>query len=297
MTTAKRKSNNRWIWLTALLLFVSVAATTVCVLDRFDSYAMDDSGALPLVPTNEAKEEVEQTPRRNTIFVEPERAGFEVSDDGQAWGAMTDIELFKLEDNKLVIETDGEEKIIAPGTENTFVFKVKNTGNVAMDYDVAVEAFFTPEDTIIPIQGSIRRYDGEWVAGNETKYVDIIDTKHMSDSATLGAGRYIYYTLNWIWPYEQGLDELDTMLGNQATRETITLTLRIKTIATLSSLPDDDNGIKAPSTGDTQSILLWVALGVVAACLLGFLLYFRKKDDDEEEEQPADEEDNNCEKE
>lgn len=295
---ANRKLNNRWIWLTAVILLVSVTATSICVADRFWGYAMDDSGALPLVPASveEEDEGPVDSPARNTVFVDPKESGFEVSSDGQVWGAKTDVEIFRASyengEYQVTVKSENGDSLIAPGTENSFIFKVKNTGETPLDYQVKVSAFFGPEGINIPIYGRICRYDGEWLAGDKDNFVDMEQMNGSHDESSLSAGRYAYYTLDWTWPYEQGDDALDTLLGNQAVNEDLTLTIRIETMATVNPDADLDEGIKAPSTGDNQSMVLWIALGAAALCLLAFLLYFKRKEQEEETEaevQPGEE--------
>ena len=130
----------------------------------------------------------------------------------------------------ITVNSGNGDKVIAPGTENSYTFKLKNTGNVALDYTVEVDAYFTPADIEIPITGRLNRYDGTWVIGGKDEYakVPVLDTAE--DNATLGAGKYTYYTLDWLWPFESGNDELDTMLGNLAVDQELTFTIVIKTM-------------------------------------------------------------------
>ena len=168
--------------------------------------------------------------------------------------------------------------MIAPGTENSYTFKLKNTGNVALDYTVEIDAYFTPADIEIPITGRLNRYDGTWVIGGKDEYakVPVLDTAE--DNATLGAGKYTYYTLDWLWPFESGNDELDTMLGNLAVDQELTFTIVIKTTATESSNPYDDSGITPPQTGDNTNLTLWIVLAVSSFAMMIFLLFYQNKE-------------------
>ena len=129
----------------------------------------------------------------------------------------------------------------------------------------------------IPINGRINRYDGEWVAGNQDEYVEMSELNGVYDEAVLGAGKYTYYTLDWQWPFETGNDEHDTMLGNLAVDEDLTLTIEIRTIASCSADPYDDSGITAPKTGDSANVMLYVALmGGAILCML-IMLWYKEK--------------------
>ena len=42
-------SKTKWIWLSVLILFVCVAATTIAFMSRLDSFLLDDEGAISLI--------------------------------------------------------------------------------------------------------------------------------------------------------------------------------------------------------------------------------------------------------
>ena len=132
-------------------------------------------------------------------MVQNANPGFEVSDDNTVWTTNTQVEIFKLsyengEANITVQSSDGE-KVFAPGTENSYTFKLKNTGNVALDYTVDIDAYFTPGETVIPITARVNRYDGKWLVGSGDSYVDIPpSTAHLT--AQLWAQGNILITLS-----------------------------------------------------------------------------------------------------
>lgn len=212
----------------------------------------------------------------------PKKPGFEASDDNTVWSTNTQVEIFRVSyvngEQVITVNSDNGDKVIAPGTENSYIFKLKNTGNVALDYTVEIDAYFTPANIEIPITGRLNRYDGAWVIGGKDEYekVSVLDTT--VDKATLGAGKYTYYTLDWLWPFESGNDELDTMLGNLATEQDLTFTIVIKTTATESSDPYDDSGITPPQTGDNTNLTLWIVLAVSSFAMMMFLLFYQNKE-------------------
>ena len=224
----------------------------------------------------------------NTTSTEPQATeevknpSFEVSDDKTVWDTNTQIDLFNVsyENAEQIITVKSEDgtKVIAPGTENTYTFKLKNTGNVALDYTVEIEAYFEPADISIPITGRICRYDGSWVAGGKDSFATVAELNQAVDSATLGAGKFTYYTLDWIWPFEGENDELDTLLGNLAAQQDITFTIVIKTTATESSDPNDDSGITPPKTGDNSNLTLWIGLMIFSFVMIIFLIFAALKE-------------------
>ena len=313
-------SKTKWIWLSVLILFVCVAATTIAFMSRLDSFLLDDEGAISLITedtseTDDSSDETDGTQSQDSAATQdseteqdstsstdtpgtdepdpststtpevtqpPKNPGFEAGDDNTVWSTNTQVEIFRVSyvngEQVITVNSGNGDKVIAPGTENSYTFKLKNTGNVALDYTVEIDAYFTPADIEIPITGRLNRYDGTCVIGGKDEYakVPVLDTAE--DNATLGAGKYTYYTLDWLWPFESGNDELDTMLGNLAVDQELTFTIVIKTTATESSDPYDDSGITPPQTGDNTNLTLWIVLAVSSFAMMIFLLFYQNKE-------------------
>lgn len=310
------------IWLSALILFVCVASTTIAFMSRLNGYLLDDSGAIPLIgegseevsyhvgekeqeavsseqassDASEAHNTEQPLEKGETVSVKLDKVlapstqttvqrtqfesepGFEAEDTQVVWNHNTQVEIFRVsyadKEQTITVHSADGDKVIAPGTENSYTFKLKNTGNVALDYTVEVEAFFTPEDVVIPVTGRISRYDGTWIVGGQAEYTPASAWNNAKDQATLGAGKYTYYTLDWLWPFESGNDALDTSLGNLAVGQDLVFTIVIKTTATGSMNPQDSSGITPPQTGDTSNLALWIVLAAVSFALLLFLIFY-----------------------
>ena len=298
----KNSSKLGYILMSALLLFTCVTATTVALVNRINGFMLDDSGAIPLIPlsaTATTEETTAPAPMTEapssdtgTAATETTRApeqvqnaapGFEVDDDKQTWTTETQVEIFKLsyengEAKVTVISSDGD-KVIAPCTENSYTFKLKNTGNVALDYTVDVDAYVTPGDVNLPVTARLNRYDGEWIVGASNSYIDIPTLDTAYDSGVLGAGKYTYYTLDWQWPFESGNDEYDTLLGNLAAEgQDITLTIVIKTTAEADYTETDSPGIIPPQTGDISHETVWFIIGGSSAVLFVILIVVQLTD-------------------
>lgn len=283
----QKKKKYRWILMSVLILIVLVAATTIVLAERMTGYYLDDSGAIPI--TNEIQSmEQNSVPVQQQTEPEPE---FGAEDVEGEWTTNTKVDIFRISyqngENVVTVNSGDGEKVIAPGTENAYSFKLKNTGNVDVEYEMNVNAYITPEGTPIPVQARVSRYDGTWIAGSKDNYVDVLNLSEISDKATLGAGRYTYYTLDWKWPFEQGDDAADTELGNLAASEDLVLTIEITTNAWADYDPDDNKGIISPQTGDDMNTSLWIAIGVCMLLMMLLLIFTRKREDEEEEETRA----------
>ncbi len=293
----------RRIWLSVLVLFVFVAVSIFILASRIGGFLLDDSNAIPLISENtsvisgEDSSDKENTQPSHTesktstpaatqqATQSPKKSDFVASDEQKVWSTDTKVEIFRVSyvngEQVITVNSDNGDKLIAPGTENSYTFKLKNNGDAALDYIVKVDAYFTPGDIVIPITGRLNRYDGKWIAGNGENYVNVSALDAAEDKATLGAGKYTYYTLDWIWPFESGNDELDTKLGNLATEQDLVFTVVITTEAAESSDPDNNGGILLPHTGDDSSLILWVILAIVSFVLIFYPLIGKRRSDAE----------------
>ena len=300
----------------ALVLFVCAAASSIVVLNRMNNFLLDDEGAIPVIteepvevkdilsspeevvvpeepsePENEEQtSESVSSAKKSTVYTSSyfsgssfeARPGFSVIDENDVvWGEETKVDIFRTSyengENVITVKSDNGDKIVAPGTDNSYTFKLKNTGNTVVQYWLDVDAYITPGEKMIPIEGRINRYDGEWIIGGAESWVDVPTLDGAADTGILGPGKYTYYTLDWRWLFEGGNDELDTLLGNLAAEEDITVTIVIKTIASASFGDVDDfpnDGITPPDTGDNSILSLWIALAVGSAVLVLILLVF-----------------------
>lgn len=284
----KRKSSA--VWLVVLILFICVAATTMAFLSRLDNFLLDDSGAISLMGDSDKDNQSSATQSGSENAgsnsqqgnKKPTNPGFEASDDNTVWSTNTKVEIFRISyengEKVVTVQSDGGDKVIAPGTENSYVFKLKNTGDVALDYTVEIDAFCTPQGTEIPIESRVNRYDGKWVAGSGEQYADVAQLDKAEDNATLGAGRYTYYTLDWLWEFESGNDERDTALGNLATEQDLLFTIVIKTTATESANPNDQSGISAPQMGDNTHFTLLVTLAICSFVVMISLIIYERRE-------------------
>ena len=304
-----KKHSNKWIWVWVCILFVCVAATTLVVLGRMNVFLLDDSGAMPLVadvsvvvtptskpteaptPTSVPNVSTSSTPApENTAQPEDEFLG-SVGDKYNPsfeteWTNSSEVEIFRISyangEGKITVNSNGTDKVIAPGTSNNYTFKLKNTGNVSKSYKMVVEMWFEPAGIVIPVEVRINRYDRTWILGERDTFVSASEVDTVEDNGILSAGNYTYYTLEWQWPFESGNDELDTLLGNMATEEDITFSIAINVVAEATEDPEEEGGIHPGQTGDDWNNTLWITLAVCSFIVLILPLFRRKKDEESE---------------
>lgn len=306
------KTRHRTIWLLAIVLLVSTCATTIAFANIMGGFNMDDSGAIALINETDETEKApsdsfteikaeteteavtESDTDTETIIPETEidtydpevpvpnaRPGFEVYDDNTVWSTNTDIEIFRISyengEQKITVNSSDGDKLIAPGTENSYVFKLKNTGNVPLKYSVQVNAKIEPAGITIPVTARLSRHDGKWITGNGTNaYVNAPNLDLAEDEATIGVGKFTYYTLDWQWPFETGNDERDTLLGNMAVDEDLTFTIEIITHAEFDGV-GEDIGILPPQTGDNSRLALWLTIAMSSLVIIVVLIIIDRR--------------------
>jgi LPXTG-motif cell wall-anchored protein len=208
--------------------------------------------------------------------------GFRTYDENTVWASHTDVEIFRISykngSGQVTVNSSNGDKLLAPGTTNRYQFALENTGNVALDYTLSMEAYFSHQDHPIPIYARVVDYKGNYLLGTAENTVDVLGLNDVQKSGSLTAGYIAPYTLEWEWPFELD-DQYDTMLGNMAVDEDITLTIVIKTTASYSEKPDTEAGL--PQTGDDTNILLLTGLMVASGAALLFLVIFRPKQEEE----------------
>lgn len=287
------------------LLAVSVIATSILTTMLMDKYYFDASGAIDISPNNPHAQqqtnptgEGQQNNSGETQSTAPTtsqgvvaKPGFEASDASGVWTTNTKVDIFKSSyTNKvgqLTVKSNDGDKIIAPGTSNSFVFKLANTGNVPLDFELDIDAYITPDGYELPVKVRLHRYDNTWLLGDKDNWMFIPHLDQSGDKGTMGAGKYFYYTLDWEWPFESD-SRYDTYLGDTARFvEDISLTIVINTYAEASDNINADMGITIPNTGDSSSLVIWgtvAALSLVVIVGIFIFIILLKRDDEEEEE-------------
>ena len=284
-----RQSNkSRALAIVALALCVLLSATML--FSRLMVYSpMSDCQYIPLTKSNGITR-VTQSTRPTIALGNPmlltarplflAAPGFEVRDPNTVWSGETDVEIFSIrydnESGETTVRSQDGTKVLAPGTSSTYEFALENTGNVALDYTLEMEAWFSDAEYPIPVVASVVGHEGEYLLGSAEEMVDVLRLEEVRQSGTVAAGNIMPFSLNWEWPFELD-DEYDTMLGNMAVEEDLTLTVVIRTTASYSEDPDEPGGIP-PQTGDTAQIELYAIMMVASLAGVLLILLLRNKE-------------------
>ena len=174
--------------------------------------------------------------------------GFRVTDKDQVWTTSTDIDFFHLsydETGKTTVVSMNGDKVIAPGTGDTYIFTLSNTGDKGLRYLVYLEADINAYDLLgneleIPLTARFRKGDGTYFVGDSSEnWPEYMSLDKSGDLGALSSGENANYYVDWLWPFERfdgaGLDandEYDTMLGQLAANGSrLEASILIKTVA------------------------------------------------------------------
>ena len=199
-----------------------------------------------------------------------------------------EIQVFYAEygkDGEITVKSDFGDKVVAPGTENSYNLYVRNVGKVPISYILEAESRITVDvngqQTEIPIEASFYTPRSSYLLGGEESLENLGKLDGVKDSSGLSPDHQAKYTLCWSWPFD-GDDEFDTLLGNLAA-EGEELTVKVAFNVTAAYNPNAGGG--SPITGGSSNIGLWVALFVISTFTLIILLFLRKREQDEENSQ------------
>ena len=246
----KGKKKLSILLLILLLLGLLTAAVLASRLGNLNKKKDDGTVTIPIGDdAKKVSEADEDAPLEAEIKVESEGSIFRVSYDT---GRVT------------VFSSNGE-KLVAPGTKWNYKFKLINTKNTTLDYELYVSATVEglEDQSLLPITARLKGPE-KWVVGGAKEYVPLLDVNKIRDVGVLAADHSASYSFGWQWPFE-GDDELDTMLGNMTVEEPIRVKILIWVYAWTDEIPDKPGGDPpSPPTGDDFNIGLWMSVMIIS---------------------------------
>ena len=155
---------------------------------------------------NSQKENSEKTINGDTD-TDVDRAGVVYVDDKNGWYVyQKSLEIF----NNAAFEYTNK---IAPGVSNSYDFKVHNETSNKIQYNIE---FSEESEYVVNMKYRLKRA-GAYVVGSETEWVS---AEQLSTSMKqLAIDGVDAYTLDWMWPYEDGKDSQDTKAGENMRSE------------------------------------------------------------------------------
>lgn len=137
-------------------------------------------------------------------------------DTAVTWTQQAEIDLFRL------LNTS-EERLIAPGSEGYYVFRLKNGRDEPIRFTLALQegSFHVPLEYRVTTDELIPKGLTQWQTAS-------VDTQTVSGAVQMEANGEKLYRIEWRWPFD-GDDGADTALGQQKDRTyTLRLTIQVE---------------------------------------------------------------------
>ncbi len=210
-TTKQNRISLSGLWLTVALLVILILASLTLLGALAVGYAKGEPNVIELVADSRAMEQ-----EYDDDFPAGALPEMEAEDHQVQWETETSVDLFKTAytgpDGSVTVESAAGDKLIAPGTSNTYSFTLRNTGNIDLDYSMVLDGVFRLADKDIPMFVRLSR-DGEWIMGGEESWLHVNEMQQMEEADTLPRGESTVYLFEWMWPYELD-EETDMLVGD-----------------------------------------------------------------------------------
>ena len=269
------RHTGRNIWILVLVLVILLLLSLTLMGAILGSLSNEDRNIIPLFYEGDR----EIVDRNGWSYIRAEDAPELLAEDDQVrWETNTRVDLFKTayanEQGEITVESGDGEKVIAPGTANSYDFSLKNTGNISLDYTMKLGSVFRFLDREIPVEVRLRSGD-RWILGGDERWAHPGELADVTETGSMPVNQYITYTFEWQWPFE-GEDVLpddwnDTVLGNAAVEQKVEFQLEIEVLSNITpgAVPAGPQGEELLTSLSLWNILRWV---IFPGLILGFLL-------------------------
>lgn len=109
---------------------------------------------------------------------------------------------------------------INPGSHGEYQFIIKNETEVDFNYGIILSEYLDAEETVIPFMRYRLKIDGVYIDATDTEWHTIDELRYYNISIMPDDRQRL--TLEWDWPFENGMDENDTLLGQTGGKLSLT---------------------------------------------------------------------------
>lgn len=162
---------------------------------------------------------------------------------------------------------DESRRIIAPGTEVEYTVRLRNKDNIAVNYTLSPDLFYTSEYTI-PILFRMIDDSGNYIIGDAKNWASVEEIGNISETRTLGKNESAEYIVEWKWDFESGDDEHDTMLGELADGANIGISVKFDLLAEANMDIETNGGVISSGIGELIFIGMAIAVLITSITLL-----------------------------
>lgn len=294
---ASLRRQKRSIWISVVALALCVAVSAAMLFSRLSDYALYKTQQyIPLTVSNgvtkvsTVQRELSHGPSVSLLAAAdgPQVIPVEETKPAQgekAWLTMTELELFCVSyengEGQVTVQSSNGDKIVAPGTSNSYTFSLQNTADFGLDYDIEIEAYFTIEggNEKVPVELKLFDHNGNYLIGAPDEYEDLSDVNVATGEGSVSSNYIVPYTIEWRWPFE-GDDAYDTFLGGFfiETNTQVSFVMEVRTYAEKGG----EGGI--PDTGDRGLTVPVAAMVLSTGALVFLLIPWKRKREDEDAE-------------
>lgn len=171
-----------------------------------------------------------------------------------------------------VSAADGAD-VVAPGTDGFHIVRLKNGVQGAVSYTAVLYRIVTDETLPVDtaLEGSGFADTTSYPLPQGVNEEDVI----RAVSGTVNGGTIQDFDIRWLWEFEtdEARDAADTLLGNKADADQVTVGLYIV-------IQDENSYVipETPKTGDGSHVAFFATLMIISALLLVLLLMDRRRE-------------------
>lgn len=173
---------------------------------------------------------------------------------------------------EITVESRFGDKVIAPGTEETYYIRLKNDDRYALDY-TCKPTVSVIDDVYIPVEVRLINPNGYFIIGNKDTWVNVTEVAEKSETRTFKSGDFDEYIFQWRWKFESGDDALDTELGNM--KDSPILEVKFEITSSVNTTISENGGIMASGVG--RIILNSIVIIILIGAIVVLFVYTRKK--------------------
>ena len=185
--------------------------------------------------------------------------------------SIANLDVFSLnyenDSGNITVEGSEGEKVLAPGTQIEYTVRIRNTDNVAIDFDLQPSAKYL-SDYELPIEIRLISPDEEYLIGDAKTWAKITELNALSETRTLLSGESCEYVFQWRWEFERGEDEYDTWLGSNAIKHDLGVDIDFSLHAEVNTSAKLNGGLFGDHTREIVFIIIILILLAIAITLL-----------------------------
>ena len=156
------------------------------------------------------------------------------------------IELFRIEysnqEGELTVQGVNGENVVAPGTSVGYDIRLRNKGDVVIDFMMCPAVEFLTKDKV-PVEFKVKDDFGNYILGSDNTWVSSNDMNALAHKGTIHPGEVFTYHVSWRWVFEvsDAQNGYDTYLGNQDGQVLPGVRVSIETEAVANPAPTRSN--------------------------------------------------------